>query len=59
MEKKRAEIISRIIEFSRSDSISKDKRLPPERELAKILGEAALTSVDRIFVKFSDRFENS
>lgn len=38
MEKKRAEIISRIIEFSRSDSISKDKRLPPERELAKILG---------------------
>jgi len=26
-------------------------------ELAKILGEAALTSVDRIFVKFSDRFE--
>lgn len=38
MEKeKRSEIISKIIEFSRGNEISKDKKLPPERDLAKML----------------------
>lgn len=38
MEKKRAEIVSKIIEFSRSNKISENRKLPPEREFSKMLG---------------------